>query len=921
MTLFAAKVKAALSGDTLVLTPARPPQPGKAPSERILALAYVSAPRIRRDEPDEPFAFQSREHLRLLLVGQVVQCEVLYTVPSSNREYGVVYLTDPDGSRSNVAENLISSGTVRVRDRGGKPDAAAEQNDLLDRYRALESAAAEAAFGVHSSQIESFQTLSEIPADFVATYKGKSLEAIVERIFNGDRILARIVLPGLHIQVPLLLAGIRAPRSSPSNPDSPDNAEPYGDIAKLYVEARLLQRSVTVEVLGASQQGALIAVVRHPAGVIAEKLLEAGLASVSDWQSNILGAAAMGTLRTAERTARAKGLNIWHGTTVAASSSSAGSGSDKSYSAVVARIISADTLVVRNAKTNDEKVVQLASVRGPRASDPKQQSYVAAAREFVRKLAIGKHVKVTLLHTRPKSDNFDERDIVTVELAKAPAGHSSPDLATIVVEAGYATVIRHRKGEVDDRSPIWDELLEKEGAAIKAKAGFHSGVALPPDRVVNASESNARAAAFLPSLQRQKRVPAIVEFVNTGSRLRLLLPRENARIKFILAGITTPRVAMANSSEKSEPFGDEAREFSARRLLQRDVEIDVTHADHSGGFFGLLHVPGTKDTFAKALLEEGLATFDEYSAQEAGVASQFRAAEEVATQAKKGIWKEDKGKAKAAVAAPVAAPVAAAAAVASGPSNKEYLNIAVTHVADDGSFSYVILNDSLTKLKSLTSTLSSTAPAPLANARPRVGDLVSYILPETTLPARFKVASLDIPKKQASLVSIDFGTKVPAAPFAKLRALPPSCSPATSGVPALARPGVLRIVKFPEFADEYLDDAVTVFYDLVWTAPEVLVSSAPGTVKRLVAVTDGTSNADGVPTIELVDAAAMDKSINARLAEDGWVYVPSDKALRRSPERVVIGSDTLSELRRAAEAAKLERKGIWEYGDATPDDE
>lgn len=645
--------------------------------------------------PFQPFAFQSREHLRLLLVGQLVQCEILYTVPTSNREYGVVYLPSADGSRTNVVETLISAGTVRVRDRGGKQDT--EPNEILEHYRQLEAAAVDAAVGLHapSSSFDSYDATYDLPLNFVEQNKGKPLDAVVERILNGDRILARIVLPRLHVQVPLLLAGIRCPRSSPVNADSSDQqGEPYGDAAKWFVEARLLQRSVSVEVLGASQQGALVAIVRHPVGLIADKLLESGLATVSDWQSNLLGAAAMGTLRAAERTARAKGINLWHGIAVS-TPSSASLASDKSYSAVVARIISADTLAVRTS-SGDEKVMQLASVRGPRANDAKQSSYVSAAREFVRKLIIGKHVKVTVLHTRPKFENFDERDMAVVELAKVPSGFSSADLAAIVVEAGYATVIRHRKGEVDDRSPIWDELLEKEAAAIKAKAGFHSGTPLPPDRVVNASESNTRAAAFLPSLQRQKRVPAVVEFVNTGSRLRLLLPRENARVKFILAGVNTPRVAMLNSpaGEKSEPFGDEAREFSARRLLQRDVEIDVTHADHSGGFFGLLHVPGTKDTFAKTLLEEGLASFDEYSAAEAGVASQFRAAEDAAALAKKGLWKDDKGKAKEVVATTTTAAAATAPAVSgSGAKASQYLNIAVTHVADDGSFSYVVLND------------------------------------------------------------------------------------------------------------------------------------------------------------------------------------------------------------------------------------
>ncbi|KAK9449528.1 uncharacterized protein V1518DRAFT_262619 [Limtongia smithiae] len=917
--LFGAKVKSALSGDTVVLTPARAPQPNEILPERVFSIAYVSAPRLRRDEGDETHAFESREALRLLLVGKVVQCEVLYTVPNG-REYGIIYLPPTaDSPRLSVVDNLISSGSVRVRSQSShETGVSAEQSELLERYRVLEAAAKDAGLGVWAASAPSYRSYYDLPPLFVDKHKGESIDAVVERVINGDRLLVRLILPDQQVQVPLLIAGIRAPRSPPTNADesleSALTGEPYGEVAKYYVEQRLLQRNVKINILGISQQGVLIGSVLHPAGNIAEKILESGLAQVSDWQSSIVGAAVMSGLRVAERSGKSKAINIWHGLTTAAPAGAAGGAA----TSVVSRIISADTIAVRS-KSGAEKVVQLASVRAPRQNDSKQASYVPAAREFVRKLIIGRHVKVTVIHTRPKSDTFEERDIVTIELPKAPVGSTSADLAAVLVENGFATVIRHRKGEVEDRSPIWDELVEMETGAIKAKKGFHSGVTLPAERVVNASESNARASAFLPSLQRQKRVPAVVEFVNTGSRLRLLLPRENARIKFILAGINTPRLAATSGAsvgpEKSEPFGEEAREFTARRILQRDVEIDVTHADHSGGFFGLLHIPGTKDTFAKLLLDEGLARLDEYSAQEAGVASQFRAAEEEAQAKKKGLWKDDKTAERAAEA--VAAAAAAAAAEVSAPK-KEYLNVAISRVADDGTFTFVVLDTQLEKLQALTAQLSAEHP-PTLTTRPRIGELVTYSYPESTVPGRFKVTSVDNGRKIATLASIDCGTQVTAR-LAKLCALPQKYTPALS-VAALAREGKLSLVQFPTFQDDYADYAATYFYDIAATNPEVLVStSQPSDIKKLVAVVNG-STAEHASLVALFDASSMDESINTTLAKAGWVYVPTDKTLRRSSERVWIGSAEVASLRAGTDIAKTERKGIWEYGDVTPDDE
>ncbi|KAK9479881.1 hypothetical protein V1514DRAFT_326729 [Lipomyces japonicus] len=912
MTVYGAKVKSALSGDTVVLTPVKPPQQGKPPSERILSLAYVSAPRLRRDEGDEPHAFQSREYLRLLLVGKEVRFEVLYTVPSTGREYGVVYL----GGTDSVNERLISEGIVRVRASSPKD---AEPNDLTAKYLELEQAAKDANASIWStSDNASYSSYYELPIDFVDKYKGQTIDSIVERIINGDRAIVRLILPDSHVIVPVLVAGIRAPRSSQTHAAAEQHGEPYGDVAKYFVEARLLQRNVKIEVLGQSQQGVLIGQVIHPAGIIAEKLLESGLATVSDWQSNFVGAANMSKLRAAEATAKAKGFNIWHGTVVTTTQAHAADAeNDKLFTAVVSRVVSADTLVVRT-KSSGDRTVQLASVRGPRQADQTQASYVAAAREFVRKRTIGKHVKVTFLHTRPKSENFDARDIVTITLIKT-GNNDGIDLASLLVENGYASVIRHRKGEFEDRSPIWDELLEKESAAIAEKKAIHSGIILPPDRTVNASESNARATAFLPSLQRQKRIPAIVEFVNTGSRLRLLLPRENARIKFILAGIQTPRVALASGtgSEKSEPFGEEAKEFTSRRLLQRDVEIDVTHADKSGGFFGLVHVPGNKDTFALSLLEEGLATIDEYSAQSAAAPlSAFTAAQELAQEKRKGLWKDYKAK----QAAPPTEVVLSVGSTTTQSKKKEYLNVAVTNVASDGTFDFIILDDKVAKLKQFTASLSAAInTASPVTGRLRLGDLVAYALPRLSSYGRFKVTQYDHASKSATLTSLDFGIIIDEAPLSKLKVLPAGFAPNAS-IPVSTKLGRLSIVRYPEFSDDYLYYAVSTFADIALSEVETILS---GQLKKLIAIVDGPV-ADGLPgavAVTLFDASDIDKSINERLANEGWVYVPSDKVLRRGFERSSIGSTEVANLRKKVDQAKIERKGIWEYGDVTPDDE
>ena len=84
------------------------------------------------------------------------------------------------------------------------------------------------------------------------------------------------------------------------------------------------------------------------------------------------------------------------------------------------------------------------------------------------------------------------------------------------------------------------------------------------------------------------------------------MPKDNQTLTLVLGGIRAPRTAR-NPSEKSEPYGEEAFEFSTRRYMQRDVEIEVDGVDKSGGFIGSLILNKTENA-AVALVREGLAT-------------------------------------------------------------------------------------------------------------------------------------------------------------------------------------------------------------------------------------------------------------------------------------------------------------------------
>lgn len=77
--------------------------------------------------------------------------------------------------------------------------------------------------------------------------------------------------------------------------------------------------------------------------------------------------------------------------------------------------------------------------------------------------------------------------------------------------------------------------------------------------------SAKKAKDFLPFLQRNKRHSAIVEYVFSGHRFKLTIPKETCSIAFSFSGVRCPG--------KGEPYSDEAIALMRRRVLQRDVEV------------------------------------------------------------------------------------------------------------------------------------------------------------------------------------------------------------------------------------------------------------------------------------------------------------------------------------------------------------
>lgn len=376
-----------------------------------------------------------------MAVGKIIQFNVLYSVPMpTKRDYGTFSLQTGE----TFPETSIAQGWVKLRSDAGRKDESPESKDLLSKLEIEEEKAKSSEKGIWAPSGGKIENLLEVPDSkaFVEQWKGKPLEAIVERVLTGDRLIARLLVsPNKHIQTMVLVAGIRAPATKrTATADSKEQpAEPFGAEAHQFVESRLLHRKVTVEVLGVSPQNQLVCTVNHPNGSIAKFILEARLARCTDHHSTMLGGQ-MSTLRNAEKQAKDTGFKIFQGVS---NVKSGGSEMD----ATITRVQTADLVYLRGAKSGEEKRVSLSSVRQPKPSDPQQAPFQADAKEFLRKKLIGKHVKVTIDGHKAGTEGFEERDVVTISV-------NNKNVALQLVENGYASVIRHKR----DDGKSWGQL-------------------------------------------------------------------------------------------------------------------------------------------------------------------------------------------------------------------------------------------------------------------------------------------------------------------------------------------------------------------------------------------------------------------------------------------------------------------------------
>lgn len=873
-------VKQVLSGDTIIIR--RQPQ-GGPPPEKVIALSGITAPKLARqrtpnndaETKDEPFAWEAREFLRKKLVGK----EVIFTAEkppnSATREYGVVWAGIDPLKDENMNEALLAEGLVKVRE-------GFRNLPQLKKLVDIEEAAKAQKKGIWGpdaqEHIRSIKWSVDHPKQFLQRLNGQPIKAIIEYVRDGSTI--RLCLLPDFTPITLMLSGIRCPAIKQDG-----DSEPYAEEARFFLESRLLQKDVEV-ILEAVNNNNFVGTILHPQGNIAEALLRQGFARCVDWSLAVMKSGAS-NLRAAERAAKEAKIRKWTNYT---SNAPVISAKDKEFTATVMEVINGDALVVK-MPNNAQKKIFLASIRPPREKngqeeEGKQQSprpkgfkplydipWMFEAREFLRKKLVGKKVNVVVDYIQPAKDNFPEKTCCTVTIGGI-------NIAEALVAKGYATVVRYRNDN-DQRSTFYDKLLDAELKAQKAGIGLFAKRDIPTHRIQDTSGDSAKAKKFFPFLKRAQRTEAVVEFVASGSRMRLYIPKESVIVTFLLAGINCPRAARpavgGGPMQIAEPYGEEALQFTKEKCLLHDVVVTIEEMDKAGNFIGWLWVDN--ENLSVALVDSGLATMH-HTAETSEYARAIKSAEENAKIKRVGIWKDF---------VEVEREIERERNVPTQDRTVKYEKVVITEITSEGSF-YAQNVDLGTKLESLMEKIHQefrmNAPLP-GSYMPRKGNICAARFTVDDQWYRAKVEK--ITDKMAQILYIDYGNRE-VVNISRLAVLPAG----TETELPYATEYVLCCVKFPTDPDDRAE-AVSAFSTDTLDKKLLLNVEVRGSPPAVTLV-DPNTNAD----------------LGKNLIKEGLVLMEGTRDYRLA--------SLASEYRVAQEHAKISRLNLWRHGDITEDD-
>lgn len=892
------------------------PSPSGPPPELRLTLSSIRAPLLSHNpkSKDEGGAWGSREYLRKRLIGRNVGFIVIDKM-EGGRLFGEIY--EKKGGEG-VRVGVVGGGWGKVVE-GGK-----DGEEVLGILKGLEEGARKGGKGIWGGSGEGGRVLEGMLGgkELVDLYGGRKIKGVVEYVVNGSVMKVYFGREELGAGVEkdylgmVCLVGVQCPGFRRPEGKLPDGSLPIPEPlpfalnARYMTEVKLLNRDVVVTLVDTEKNGLLfgdVKIVGNSEFNIGVELLKRGFAKTVGWSLEFSENAP--ALRSAERQARDARLAIWKDYVPQNTVGEA----ESFFSGQVIEVVSGDliTVMVDGADPTEEpKRISLASVKAPRiargSAGSRGEMYAGmgyVAKEALRKSLIGRRVNVKVEYVRQPGETAVRKTPMTfATVERVSDSNKKTDVALALISTGMLTVIRHR-GE-EERASNYEEYLEREKVAISEKVGVHKANSQDSTtgRIndLTTQDSKRRAESMLRELSKTNPHQGIVEYISTGSRYRVYLPKKAMLITIALKAVRVPQPSRrtflpdgsVREEKAAEPHGDQALAFAREKFLQRDVDVFITSVDRIGAFLGNMGLRGSHKginaDISHALIESGHGYLHESfdPRREAG-GTQLISAEKTARESKKGVWIDY-------VEEEISATTNGEANGMNG-SHHEVVKGTVCEVGTGGRL-YVHIGEAPSLLQSIEQGLAAIS----LDKQPPI--LLANIKPSATVCAKFtddqwyRAQVLHKQEGHARVHFIDYGNEAWVEPK-DVRPLPTA---GWAGSSRVATKVTMTDIKVPEENEEGCMEAGRFLYDEAYG--------------KKVTINVSRKTKEGIEgTITVGDEKSSEKGLREKMLEAGFARV-----LRKSGKE---GQALMAKLGSFEDAGKSKRAGLWRHGDPYASDE
>jgi len=834
-------------------------------------LSGIQGPRMGSStRAEEAFAWEAREFLRKKIIGQSLNLTILNQ--AGDKHYVNALLGEED-----LTETMVGNGwcTVRSNSKGQRAEELSE----------LEGKAREDHIGMFQTDRTNAHrpTCSLKPLQLYEQFSGKSCAGVVDGVRSGSTL--RVVLLPSFMQATLSLAGVQAPQVKwIADQRKHEEVEPCGLAALKFVEDHVQHRDITVEFKSLEKNDTFVGVVKLLGRDLGAELVKMGLAKVVPGAGIRENSDYFKTLTEFQKAAVARKAGIWKFLPAPGAAPAAAKESDEKFNATVVDIANSGTIVVERTDGSNVRIL-LASIRTPRVTrdknsgaglskDAQYKNQVAAqGRELLRKKIFDQKVTCEKRYERSDSGAAEAAVYWDVYL-------NGKNITLDLLNAGLVEVIPHRAS--DPRSHDYDEMCLAEKRAQEKKIGVFAkleNVQLRRITDMTLDANHANSVAMLPHLK--NRINGTVDYVFSATRVKVLVPSQNALMAFVCSGVQAPH--NTDKDPKMAAIAEEGLRAMRKLVHMRDITVvSVESADQRGNFIATMECNGVN--LSCFLVENGYAWVNE--GRRTPLTSRLQDLEKKAKEEKRGFWEF------------YVPPAEEESAEAGEKKQKEFFEAVVTEFGDYGTF-FLQKKEDVAILEEMTEELTevaetSTQQGIFAGTAPKNKQL---ILAQFSDGSWYRAMYLGLASDDANkfnVMYIDFGT-VEACPRSKALPLPVDYSTR----PALARRARLAFIEPPEAKSSYSDDFLEYFQQL--TADKTLTA----TVEYV---------EEGTLCVSLADASTH---INAAMLREGLATL-SKKRVGAAPDD---GKDQFAPLRDAQEKARHERLNMWKYGDIGDDDE